>query len=297
MKKEPKINLMIIGAQKAGTTSLFKYLCEHPDIEGHLTQEFSFFISDEEYKKGIISAYKKYFKKFNNKKLIAKNAGLYVSEKGLKRLKEHNPNCKLIFIIREPVARTISSYKMEVNSGWLKQDFSKLPSEIEKHNQGEYSLMYKLFIKQSLYYENLKLIYKYFDKKNVKVIKFYDVMSNPKNICKIIFRYINVNDNFEPNTNIIYNEYLPVKSQRLESFLHKLKNENNIIKKIIKSIIPYKLYYTVAKKINLLNRSKKEKNNDIIIDKKTVDYLKRFYKMPNNQLTEMLKIDLSDWNI
>jgi len=52
------IDLMIIGAQKAGTTSLKNYLGEHPEICTHERIEFMFFVNEQEYKQG----YKKIFK-------------------------------------------------------------------------------------------------------------------------------------------------------------------------------------------------------------------------------------------
>lgn len=51
-----KIDIFIIGAQKAGTTSLKNYLGEHPQINTHTTKEFSYFYDDEEYNAGFINS-------------------------------------------------------------------------------------------------------------------------------------------------------------------------------------------------------------------------------------------------
>jgi len=292
---DKKIDLMIVGAQKAGTTSLLRYLSEHPRINGQITKEFSYFIDDIEYNKDFNTVFNNYYNNKSAKVIVAKNAGLYVSEKGLKRLKKYNPDCKIVFIIREPVSRTISSYKMEVNSGWLKQSFSELPYEIEKHKKGEYSLMYKLFVKQSLYVENLNLIYKYFDKNNVNVFLFEDLKSNSEKVCKQIFYNLKIYDDFVPNFKIIHNKSSFVKNQKLESLLHKLRNENNLVKRIIKIIIPFKTYLFLVEKINKINKTN-EVTNEIIIDNETVDFLKSFYKRYNMELSNLIGIDLSHWN-
>ena len=41
-----KVQLMIVGAQKAGTSSLLRYLAQHPDIHAHAQPEMTFFLQD-----------------------------------------------------------------------------------------------------------------------------------------------------------------------------------------------------------------------------------------------------------
>jgi len=293
-----KIDLFIVGAQKAGTTSLFNYLKEHPLIEGHISQELSYFINDDEYKKGCSFMFKKYYNKYNknNKSiLIAKNAGLYVNETAIKRLHNHNKDCKIVYILREPVSRTISSFLMEKNSGWLKNDFKELPNEIKKHENGKYSLMYKLFINQSLYLKHLTTIYKYFNKENVYIYLFDDFKTQPIKIYKDIIKKLNIDIDFTPNFKIIYNQQKSVKSENFESFLHKFRKENNIIKRLVKKLIPYKIFIKVSNYILKLNRQESTKNK-FLIDSKTVEFLKDFYKKYNDELSQFCGIDLTFWN-
>lgn len=290
-----KIDLVIVGAQKAGTTSLFNYLKEHPFIEGHISQELSYFIDDAEYEKGYLYMFKKYYNEKNNSIYIAKNAGLYVNETAIERLQNHNPNCKIVYILREPVSRTISSFLMEKNSGWLKNNFNELPNEVKKHENGEYSLMYKLFINQSLYINHLKTIYKYFKKENVYIYLFEDLKSKPMKIYKDIIKKLNIDNDFTPNFNIIYNPQKSVKSKNFESLLHKLRQENNAIKQLTKKFIPYKIFLKIADFITNLNRQNNKKNN-FLIDNETVTFLKKFYKSYNDELSEYCGIDLSIWN-
>src|ERR1051325_8643005 len=101
----PPIDAMIIGAQKAATTSLKNYLMQHPQIAGHVQKEFAFFQDNEEQKNGYRFAYKKYFQNGQpivNKKIIAKHASLYSMEENIQKLKEHNPDALLIFSLRNP---------------------------------------------------------------------------------------------------------------------------------------------------------------------------------------------------
>ena len=60
---------------------------------------------------------------------------IYHNENGLKRLHEHNSNCKIVFIVREPVSRALSSYNMKQVSSvaGLKGDYEDFINVIENN--------------------------------------------------------------------------------------------------------------------------------------------------------------------
>jgi len=190
-----KIDLMIVGAQKAGTTSLIKYFLDHPDVLSHPQTEFAFFRSDMEYKEGYNHVFNRYFTKGNPsaKTILAKNVGIYSDVQAIERLHDHNPNCKLIYLMREPVSRAISSYNMEIFNGWLKKEFYDLEEIIK--NEAHDDVMYRLFIRLGLYAEHLRNIYKFFPKENVKRYTLYfEVAGNIKDTWKVEFEEYEVID-------------------------------------------------------------------------------------------------------
>ena len=65
-----KVNLLIIGAQKAGTTSLYQYIKQHPDVYFSEIKEITYFVVDKYYQKGI-EYFHSFFSKYNNEKIIA----------------------------------------------------------------------------------------------------------------------------------------------------------------------------------------------------------------------------------
>src|SRR5947207_6748656 len=134
MYSDRKIDLMIVGAQKSGTTSLKNYLGQHPQIATHLQTEFSFFIHEKEWSQGLNSVFKKKFsdaQQDRSKKIIAKSAGMYVDEEALQRLKASNPDCIVVLLMRNPVERAYSSYLMEVSSGWFDEPWSSIKTSLE----------------------------------------------------------------------------------------------------------------------------------------------------------------------
>ena len=105
-----KVDLMIIGAQKAGTTSLKNYLGEHPQILTHGQIEMSYFVNDVEYKAGHATGIEPYFSEAATigKCIVGKNVAISLHEEAVARLVKHNPDCKIVFVMREPVSRAYS---------------------------------------------------------------------------------------------------------------------------------------------------------------------------------------------
>ena len=92
-----QIDLLIVGTQKAGTSSLLRLLEQHPKIKTHSINEIGFFIKDEEYKKGFEAMYGEYFDPLNRSStLIAKNVGVFENSEALERAKKHNPDMKIV---------------------------------------------------------------------------------------------------------------------------------------------------------------------------------------------------------
>lgn len=248
----PKIDLMIIGAQKAGTSSLLYYLGQHPDIITHYQTEFSFFVNDAEFEQGFEKILKSQFpaKKYTiTNKVVAKNVTVSMNKKAMKRLYEHNPDCKVVYIIRNPIERAISSFNMEVSKGWLKEDINYcFQSALDDHAEGKYNMYYNLFIKPGEYEDRINEIQHYFQKGNLSIIDFKELINNPKKITDMLFDELKL----APDNNIDFqpkNEAHQIQSGTVKMLKHHFGNEKNPIKKIVKQIIPYRLYHSVTDKI------------------------------------------------
>jgi sulfotransferase family protein len=288
-----KIDLMIIGAQKAGTTSLQNYLNEHPEILGHPQIEFGFFKDDAMYANGYENEFSRHFTAGNvhtAKAVVAKNTGMYDSEKALERLREHNPDCKLVFIVREPVSRAYSSYSMEKFNGWLARDFSEIRKVIEEERFDD--VMYKFFIRLGLYSDYLKSIYKYFPPEQVKLVLFERLKKDPIGVCREMFQWLKIDTSFMPRTEKEYNTTQKPKSVLLSKILISLRNENNRVKKLAKKVLPYTLFTRIGTSLIEFNKSSKKAEP---ISKEMKEYLHSYFEPYNKELEEMTKINLDDW--
>jgi len=288
-----KIDLMIIGAQKAGTTSLQNYLNEHPEILGHPQIEFGFFKDDAMYANGYEKEFSRHFTAGNintAKAVVAKNTGMYDSEKALERLRQHNPDCKLVFIVREPVSRAYSSYSMEKFNGLLTRDFSEIKDVIEEKRFDD--MMYRFFIRLGLYSEFLKSIYKFFPENQVKIVLFEKLGKDPAGVCREIFQWLNIDPSFTPGTEKEYNKTQKPKSVLVSNILMRLRSNDNVIKKVAKKVLPYKVFTRLG---TFLIESNKSSKRTKPISPEIKEYLQQFFAPYNKELEELAKIDLNRW--
>ena len=115
-------NLIIGGAPKCGTSSLYFWLAAHPEVFASKTKE-TFFFSDRvnrfnKYSNCIehnLEKYSNYFKLASNqhKILFEATAAYLYSENALRNFASFKNPPKIIFIFREPSAQIYSHYKME----------------------------------------------------------------------------------------------------------------------------------------------------------------------------------------
>ena len=160
MENLGKIQLMIVGAQKAGTSSLLRYLAQHPDIHTHAQPEMTFFLQAREYTRGYEWAFGKYFTGQNShdeiqdKHLIAKNVMVMHSPEVMQRIYEHNPEIHLVVLLREPVARAYSAYWWARRRGWenIKTYEEALAAEETRLNEGWFKWRQCAYQYNGIYY-------------------------------------------------------------------------------------------------------------------------------------------------
>ncbi|MFN3231179.1 MAG: sulfotransferase family protein [Alphaproteobacteria bacterium] len=125
-----KVNLFLIGAQKCGTTALFRLLAQHPQISASSVKEPTHFI-DQEALTAVPQASQKHwfdpdayhalFTPDADAKYYAEGTGWYgmpvFAEAVAHRIQAYNPDARFIYVMRDPVERIISHYHMLYNHG------------------------------------------------------------------------------------------------------------------------------------------------------------------------------------
>ncbi len=287
-----KIDVMIVGAQKAGTTSLLRYLGEHPQCVAHPQKEFAYFLDSKEYNDNYEKAFEKYYseqKIEDGSLIIAKSASLSSRESAIKLLYEHNPKCEIVFILRDPVERAYSSYWMEKNAGSVNYEFDNIVNIMKDPNRWEYDV----FLRFGMYSEHLKYIYKYFPKDQVNFVFFEDLKNNAAAVCRTLFTKFKIDTQFVPNIEVKHNQTVRNRSSLYSKLVVKALRKQSVIRKVTAPIIPKHRSYKFG---NLLRDLNKTKETYLPMSENVVKALNDFYKPYNTALAELIDTDLTFWN-
>jgi len=184
------INLMIAGAQKAGTTSLLRYLGTHPDICVHEQIEMTYFALDEEYQRGYRWAYEKYFCYSNDLPsfVFAKNVDIMNLPEAARRLKEHNPDVHIVTLLRNPVERAYSAYWFARSKGRekLKSFEEAIIAEPERLKKDPYKWRHNAYLDKGNYCKHLEMLSNLFGKEKLHIFLDEDFKRDPLQVCNKI---------------------------------------------------------------------------------------------------------------
>jgi hypothetical protein len=129
---KPALDFCVIGAQKGGTTTLFEHLRRHPDLCLPADKEAPFFNRPELYSRGVDELFRTYFP---NPVPVDRRVGTvtpqYMCIAGCaSRLADAFPGCRLIAILRDPVDRAYSHYRMAVRRDLETRSFDDAIAEM-----------------------------------------------------------------------------------------------------------------------------------------------------------------------
>ncbi len=300
-----KPNFLIVGAAKSGTTSLYKYLSEHPDIfMPEIIKEPRYFVSDifinqkadgAEYLKKVnnttIDKYDDYihlFDKADSATAIGEASVpyLYYHKTAIKKIKQELGDIKIIIMLRNPIDRGYSAYTYLVRENAEQNSFEQGLTIEEVRLKQNYLMLY-YYKHVGLYFEQVQAYLKIFT--NVKVILFDDFNISSEKIVSEVQLFLNVDTNYTPsNINYVYNKSGAPKNQLINKFI----TRPNSIKKIVKFFIP-KIYRQKIKK-----KIKKIKTTNLVkpqMNPETRKELTSFFKEDILKLQKLLNRDLSHW--
>lgn len=297
-----KPNFFIVGAPRSGTTTLYHYLEQHPDIFMSDDKEPYYFCtdfhreSDQFFKKKIRfpirtkQHYLRLFKNVSNEKLIGEATPDYLySKDAAKNIYHFNPNVKIIISLRNPVDFLYSLHaQLLVNSAEDIPNFKKALDIETERRKGRY-MPKGLLMPSSLYYsdrakysEQVKRFYDNFSKSRIKIIIFEDFKKDNLGVYKDILTFLAVDDNFKPVLNI-YNPYSIPRLLFINQLLVKLANIP------IKKILPTTFRRSMNRTIRKLNKKPKKKES---LDIEFRNQLYRKFKPEIEDLSNIIERDL-----
>jgi hypothetical protein len=286
-------NFFCVGTQKAGTTTLYDILKQHPDIFLPDSKEAWFFHVDEIYQKGLQWYESRFFKNYNNEKIVGTITPEYMYYENVpeRMYKDLGNNIRLIFVLRNPVDRAYSHYLMSVRRGYETVSFEKaVELEKERIQRGEFEKLHFSYLSRGLYAQQIKRYSKYFSKKNMKFIVFeHGIKINIQKTIKEILKFLDVEE-MELTVNVKSN---PASMPRFK-IIRDLVYKPNIVKKIGKCLIPNK--ELALKVLILLDKYNQKPYTPEKLDSQLRhNLLKQYFYDDIRDLEEIIEKDLSLW--
>ncbi|MFB2936406.1 sulfotransferase domain-containing protein [Aerosakkonemataceae cyanobacterium BLCC-F154] len=193
-------DFIIIGAQKCGTTSLYQYLIQHPQILPASQKEVHFF--DLNFVRGV-DWYRQQFQPVSQGLITGEASPYYIFHPLVaERVYKLFPQVKLIALLRNPVERAISHYYHEVRLGCEKlglldaiaQEFARLKEETAKMladaNYYSYNHQHYTYLSRGIYVEQLKNWRQFFPKEQLLVLPSEELYNQPNQVLNQVLEFL-----------------------------------------------------------------------------------------------------------
>ncbi len=192
-------NLFIVGAQKAGTTSLYKYLSQHPDVYMSPVKEPNFFsqVRPEQpsYGERVVLEEGHYYALFQNAgnySIVGEASPSYLWDINAPyRIKKANPKAKIIILLREPIDRAFSHYLMDVRRGIQREScYDALAGDYVRERKG-WGVSH-LYVELGLYSEQIERYFNTFDSNQILILQFKELKMDSKKVLKKVFSFLDI---------------------------------------------------------------------------------------------------------
>lgn len=196
-------SFFVVGAAKAGTTSLYTYLRRHPDVYLPDVKESVYF--SPEIRGGIhrelyqsLDRYRSMYEGASGYKAVGEVSSTYLaSDESAVRIREVAPAAKIIIILRDPVERAFSHY-LYYQTNHDESTAVSFADALRRYEDrsAEGWWMSQEYIGHGLYHAQVRRYLEAFGADQVQVLLFDDLAKNPNQLLARIARHIGVDDGF-----------------------------------------------------------------------------------------------------
>lgn len=306
---------LVVGAVKAGTTSLHEYLQQHPQIYMSPVKETNYFSDADmlfdnfnvDYKQDISVDLDKYlagpmdkkihiahvrnweqyqllFKHVANEIAVGEvsNSYLYAPDTA-NAIKNKLPDARIVMILRNPVERLYSQFLMNLKLGKIiEKDLLKEINADENKKIKGWGVSH-LYLEIGNYYEQVKRYYDTFPKEQIKVILYDDYKHNPAEVMADLFGFLGVDASYTIDSGQRYNEAGMPRFGKVNYWLTQI-GVYGLVKRLFPENLKDRLKQIIYTKKNIPTMSKAEK-----------EWLNGYYRDNILQLSRLINRDLSAW--
>jgi hypothetical protein len=230
------------------------------------------------------------FKGVKKEKILGEASPYYLYHPEVaKRIYDFNPDSKILAILRNPFDASYSTFLMTSRLYSRPEKLSFMNELMKERPDDDNYLSLPRYLRSRMYDNQLSTYYDVFPKNQIKVL-LYENLKNIENTMKSIFRFLNINEKFEPDTSLKYN---------MESKSTQITNYQKLV-----NCIPIKTRATMLKNIPsfLLNPFKStrlgasESNlRPTICPPEAKEFMMPILKPHILRLQDLINRDLSHW--
>lgn len=232
---------IIIGTQKGGTTSLFSYLSQHPQVSASKIKGTHFFSKDHQWTKGI-EYYKDFWKWDPDKHLIALAASpsyinsLLAVEKVIRRIKAIESEFKFLYLLGNPIKKIESMSRHGTYQGWFSKFLKKETST---------SVPVKV-IERTRYAVIIDNFFDSFSPENILLLRTEDLRDKPGSVMENVCHFLDLDSSFRFSLGKIHNSE---NSYRTDTIWHLLRSSQywKPLKKLVAAPLKNKARDVLAK--------------------------------------------------
>jgi|HubBroStandDraft_5_1064220.scaffolds.fasta_scaffold48682_2 hypothetical protein len=318
LSKSPAPNFFIVGAGKAGTTSLHGYLHQHPEIYMSPVKEPCYFapeIRPENFSPGFRrhlerqtrklkhilndgepvrplgwiaqdwDNYLRLFRPVRGEKAIGEASAAYLwSSAAAANIYARFPEARIVMILRDPAERAFSQYLHQVALGLTRLSFRRHIEHALRVPHGELNIYYP-FLEAGLYAAQVKRFLDLFPRDQVRIYWYEEAWSNPSHLLRDLFQFLAVNPEFEADTTRKILERRRPRFARAHYYLKKLN-----VWRPLRALVPTSLRPS-------LRSAAFRTGGSIRIDPADRQFLIDYYRPDIECLSTLLNRDLSSWLI
>jgi hypothetical protein len=208
-----KVNFVLAGTQKGGTTALYSYLKQHNNIQMASVKEVHFFDNEANFKDTIdYSKYHLYFNENEKKEILGEATPIYMYwNQSVERIFNYNKEIKFIIILRNPIDRAYSHWNMERDRNADTMSFHYAIHNEKKRCEETLPFQHRVYsyIDRGFYTKQLKKIWEFFPKKQVLILKNTDLQDRPNETLLKVTNFLNIeNFNIVEKRNIHSRNYI-----------------------------------------------------------------------------------------
>jgi len=294
-------NFLMIGAAKSGTTAIYTYIKQHPQIYMSPRKELRYFSNHIEVPKDVsldyvhqgvktLEEYEKYFDGVTTETVYGESSPMYLYYPGVaERIKETLPYVKLFAILRNPIDRAYSAYTHGLRE-WKEpaKSFEEALALESDREQIGWGMLWQ-YTKAGFYYQQLKRYYDVFNPDQIMVVLYDDLRKDVHGLLRDIFTFLEVDPDFKPDTSARPNVSGFPKSKLTHELMRKLFIKDNLIKRLSRKIFSDKFRKQTTNQIRELNLEKRKMSQE------TRNELKQIFSEDIQQLESLIDRDLSYW--